>query len=329
MYDRGVRIHIQNEADPGHFEITPAQWREAATRAGEASHQTSFAASPAAGRAALAEADILVAQAAALAALLPLAAPKLRLMFCMNAGLDRLAPFDWLPPGVMLLNNRGVHATRAGEYAAMALLMLAGGMPGIIADQHAQNWVQRPPTALAGRRLVVLGLGTLGGAAAERAASFGMRVTGVRANPAPHPACERVLGTQALDTVLPEAEFLFLGLPLTAATRGILDRRRIALLPAGAFVVNIGRGSLLDQEALCDALDAGRLGGAMLDVFTPEPVPPGHRLWTTRNLVMTPHISADDPATYNPLSLDLFWANIRAWREGRTPPNRFDTARGY
>ena len=144
-----------------------------------------------------------------------------------------------------------------------------------------------------------------------------MRVTGIRANPRPHPACERVLGTDALNSALPEAEFLVLAAPLTDATRGILDRRRIALLPPGAGVVNVGRGALLDQDALCDALDAGRLGGAVLDVFTPEPVPPGHRLWTTRNLVMTPHISADDPRTYNPLSLDLFWANVRAWRGRR------------
>jgi glyoxylate/hydroxypyruvate reductase len=109
----------------------------------------------------------------------------------------------------------------------------------------------------------------------------------------------------------------------------LLDRRRIGLLPAGAGVVNIGRGALLDQDALCDALDAGALGGAILDVFVPEPVPPGHRLWATRNLVMTPHVSADDPLTYNPNSLDIFFQNLRALRDGAPLPNRFDIARGY
>jgi phosphoglycerate dehydrogenase-like enzyme len=86
---------------------------------------------------------------------------------------------------------------------------------------------------------------------------------------------------------------------------------------------------LIDQEALCDALDAGRLGGAVLDVFVPEPVPPEHRLWTTRNLVMTPHVSCDDPVRYNPMSLEIFFANLRAWREGKALPNLFDTVRGY
>ncbi len=324
-----MRIHVQTLPSEPRFAITREQWAEAAARAGESGHQVSFAADPAEGRAALAEVEALVVQTGALAALQPLAAPKLRLLFCTSAGLDRLAPFDWLPPGVALLNNRGVHAARAGEYALMALLMLAGNLPAFGTDQRAERWQPRHGHVLAGRRLVVMGVGALGGAGAEQAARLGMRVTGVRATPRPHPACERVVGADALDAALAEAEFLLLSAPLTPATRGIIDRRRLGLLPRGAGIVNIGRGALLDQEALCDALEGGQLGGAVLDVFTPEPIPPGHRLWRTPKLVITPHISADDPATYNPLSLDLFWANVRAWREGRPLPNRFGLERGY
>ena len=132
-----------------------------------------------------------------------------------------------------------------------------------------------------------------------------------------------------LDRVLPATEFLVLACPLTEATRGLMDRRRLGLLPRGAGLVNIGRGALVDQDALCDLLDGGHLSGAVLDVFTPEPIPPGHRLWTTRNLIISPHTSADDPATYNPRSLDMFFDNLRAWREGRRMPNLFDPARGY
>lgn len=324
-----MRIHVQNLQNNLHFEITPDQWDAAMERAGERGHEVSFTADLDAGRGALAGAEALVGPKGAVRALFPAAAPRLRLIFCTNAGLDGLEPFDWLPSDAALLNNRGAHAARAGEYAIMALLMLAAHVPAFIADQRAERWEQHHAPVLAGRRLLVLGLGSLGGAAAGRAAQFGVRVTGLRANPRPHPACERVLGVDALDAALPEAEFLLLATPLTEATRGLLDRRRIGLLPPGAGVINIGRGALLDQDALCDALDEGRLGGAVLDVFTPEPVPRGHRLWTTRNLVMTPHVSADDPRTYNPLSLDLFRANVRAWREGKALPNRFDTGRGY
>ena len=212
---------------------------------------------------------------------------------------------------------------------AFYLLMLVNGMPGFATAQRAERWVPRHGSVLAGRRVVVVGLGSLGGNVATQAARFGMRVTGVRNRAEPHPDCDRVVTQAELDTVLPDAEFLVLAPPLTDATRGMLDLRRIGLLPAGAGVVNIGRGALLDQEALCDALDSGHLSGAVLDVFVPEPVPPGHRLWATPNLVMTPHISADDPATYIPLSLDIFFQNLRAHRDGMPLPTRFDPAQGY
>jgi phosphoglycerate dehydrogenase-like enzyme len=156
-----------------------------------------------------------------------------------------------------------------------------------------------------------------------------MRVTGVRAHPRPHPACVQVIGTDALDSVLPETEFLVLACPLTEATRGLITRQRLECLPSGAGVVNIGRGELIDQDALCDLLDQEHLSGAVLDVFTPEPIPHGHRLWSTRNVIISPHTSADDPATYNPRSLDIFLENLRAWRDGKPLPNRFDIARGY
>jgi phosphoglycerate dehydrogenase-like enzyme len=138
-----------------------------------------------------------------------------------------------------------------------------------------------------------------------------------------------VITVADLDHVLPRTEFLVLACPLTDATRGMIDRRRLNLLPRGAGVVNIGRGALIDQDALCDLLDDGHLSGAVLDVFTPEPIPAGHRLWTTRNLIVSPHTAADDPNTYNARSLDMFIDNLRAWREGTAMPNLFDTARGY
>jgi glyoxylate/hydroxypyruvate reductase len=151
----------------------------------------------------------------------------------------------------------------------------------------------------------------------------------VRTRAEPHPDCERVVAAGDLDAVLPATEFLVLACPLTPRTRGLLDRRRVGLLPRGAGVVNIGRGELVEQEALLDALDDGHLSGAVLDVFVPEPVPPGHRLWRTPNLVMTPHMSAGDPQTYNLRSLVIFLENLRALEEGRRPPNRVDLARGY
>jgi len=326
-----MRIHVQNPANDPLGPITPELWARVAARAAEdaAGHDVSFASDRAGYEAAIGEAEALVTDKDVLATLLPLRAPRLKLMFVANAGLDNLAPFDWLPPGVALLNNRGTHAAKAGEFGVMAVLMLANRVPAMVTHQREGRWRKLWGTVLAGRRMTVIGLGALGGAVAAHGARFGLRVTGVRARPAPHSDCAEVVGPERLDAALRETEFLVLACPLTPATRNLLDRRRLSLLPAGAGVVNIGRGPLLDQEALCDLLDSGHLSGAVLDVFDPEPIPPGHRLWTTPNLVISPHTAADDPDTYYELSLERFFADLRALREGRPLPTLFDIGRGY
>ena len=326
-----MRIHLQNPANDPLFDFSHAMWNAAAARAPDTGgeHDVSLGVTPAEFATAMRDAQVLVTDVSVIKTLFPSAAPHLKLIFLTNAGLDRLAPFDWLPPGVVLMNNRGTHATKAGEFAIMSILMLANRIPAMATNQRHGTWRKLWGSAVAGRNLTVVGLGSLGGATAEHAARFGMRVTGVRANPSPHPACARVVGGDAIDGVLGETEFLVLACPLTAATRGLMDRRRLASLPSGAGVVNIGRGELLDQDALCDLLQREHLSGAVLDVFTAEPIPPGHRLWSTPNLIISPHTAADDPATYNARSLDIFLDNLRAWQAGRPLPNRFDIARGY
>lgn len=326
-----MRIHIQNPADDLPLDFSRSMWDAAVVRAADigTGHVVSIGSSAADFATAICEAEALICDISVVRAHFPCAAPHLKLLFVTNAGLDSLAPFDMLPPGVALLNNRGTHAVKSGEFGIMAILMLSNRVPEIVTHQRAGRWHPLWGTVLQGKRLTVVGLGTLGGATAEHAARFGMHVTGVRARPAPRPTCAEVVGTDRLDDVLPRTDYLVLACPLTAATRGLMDRRRLALLPRGAGVVNIGRGALLDQDALCDLLDEGHLSGAVLDVFTPEPIPPEHRLWTTRNLVISPHTAADDPATYNPRSLDIFLDNLRAWRDNRPLPNLFDIERGY
>jgi glyoxylate/hydroxypyruvate reductase len=326
-----MRIHLQNADDDPLFDFSRAMWDAAAERAPGVGggHEVSIGRTDADFAAAMTEAEALICDVSVIKAQFPCAAPRLKLLFVTNAGLDRIAPFDWLPPGVVLMNNRGTHAAKAGEFGIMALLMLANRVPQMVTHQRAGQWHKLWGNVVAEAPVTVVGLGALGGSIARHATAFGMDVTGVRTSPMPHSHCARVVGTEALDAVLPGTKFLVLACPLTEATRGLLNRRRLASLPEGAGVVNVGRGELLDQDALCDLLDIGRLSGAVLDVFTPEPIPPGHRLWTTRNLVISPHTSADEPATYNPISLDLFLENLRAWRDGRPLPNRFDIARGY
>ena len=326
-----MRIHLQNPKNDTLFDFSRPMWDAAAARAPDigSGHDVSIGLTPADFTAAMRDAEALVTDVSVIRTLFPCNAPRLKLIFLTSAGLDSLTPFSWLPSGTVLMNNRGTHAAKAGEFAIMSLLMLANRVPAMVTHQRQGVWRKLWGSVLSGRSVTVVGLGTLGGAAAEQARRFGMAVTGVRANPAPHPACETVIGTDALDDVLPQTAFLVLACPLTDATRGLMNRERLERLPSGAGVVNIGRGELVDQDALCDLLDNGHLSGAVLDVFTPEPIPPNHRLWSTPNLVISPHTSSDDPATYNPQSLDIFLDNLRAWRDGRPLPNRFDTTRGY
>ncbi len=326
-----MRIHIQNPVNDPLFLFSREMWDAAAGRAGDIGkgHVVSLGDSDAEFAAGVAEAEALITDIGVVATKFPCAAPRLKLLLITNAGLDRLAPFDWVPPGLALLNNAGVHATKAGEFAIMSVLMLANRVPEMVTHQRAGRWHKLWGAVLGARRVTVVGLGSLGGAAAMQASRFGLHVTGVRARATPHPHCQEVITLAEIDRVLPRTEFLVLACPLTEATRGMIDRRRLNLLPRDAGVVNIGRGALVDQDALCDLLDDGQLSGAVLDVFTPEPIPPGHRLWTTPNLIISPHTSVDDPATYNPHSLDLFFDNLRARQDGRPMPNLFDPARGY
>jgi phosphoglycerate dehydrogenase-like enzyme len=327
-----MRIHIQNQPGDPMPRITPLQWSEAAARAGEVGqgHEVSIGDTAEELAGAIGEAEALIAHDTVVLGLRPGDAPRLRLVFLMHSGVNALvSQAGCLPPGVTLLNNSGAHGNKVGEYVAMAVLMLANHLPRFIGQQRCQVWDRRFASVLAGRRATVVGLGALGGHAARRLRWFDLRVTGVRTRAEPHPDCDRVVAAEGLGAVLPETEFLILACPLTPRTRELLDRRRIGLLPREAGVVNIGRGELVEQEALLDALDDGRLAGAVLDVFVPEPVPPGHRLWRTRNLVMTPHMSAGDPLSYNRRSLAIFLDNLPALREGRRPPNQVDLARGY
>ncbi|ONG51344.1 hydroxyacid dehydrogenase [Pseudoroseomonas deserti] len=333
-----MRIHVQNPAGETVFPITPAQWQAAIARSPDmADLQVSFAHDEAGYAAAMQEAELVVTWTREVLARFGQGqlkagrdfAPKLKTIFCTSAGLDRLAPFAWLPDDVALLNNRGAHANKAGEFGIMALLMLANHIPHFAERQREGAWSPRFASVLAGRTVVVVGLGSLGGAVAGRAKQFGMKVIGVRHTAAPHESCDEVVAQSDIDTVLPRADYLVLACPLTPQTQGLMDARRFGLLRQGARLVNMGRGGLWDQEALCDALDAGRLGGVVTDVTTPEPLPKDHRLWRTPGLFITPHMSSDDPETYNDNSLDILFANLRATRAGKPMPNRVLPEKGY
>jgi phosphoglycerate dehydrogenase-like enzyme len=257
------------------------------------------------------------------------AAPKLRWIHVTGAGIEPLLPLDWLPETTLLTNNSGVHADKIRESTAMMLLMLNSRVPAIIGNQRKSLWRQIFTPAIRGKTLLIVGVGDMGGAAAGAARSLGLRVLGIRRSGAPHSDVERMLRMEELDEVLPLADFVLLATPLTAETKLLMDRRRIRLMRPGAGFINIGRAGLADYEAVAEGLREGRISGAILDVYDPEPLPPESPLWSVENLILMPHVTSDDEDQYLPRSFDLVFENFRRFARGRELLNVVDRTRGY
>jgi glyoxylate/hydroxypyruvate reductase len=256
-------------------------------------------------------------------------APQLRWIHITGAGVEPLLPLDWLPRQTVLTNNSGVHADKVRESSAMMLLMLNSRVPTIVSNQRNSRWEQIFSPAIRGKTVLIIGVGDMGGAAAQAARQLGLRILGVRRSGAPHSYVDQMFRTDDLDQVLPLADFVLLAAPLTTQTKLLIDRRRIALMKRGAGFINIGRAGLVDNAALKDALCEGRLSGAVLDVYDPEPLPPSSPLWTTHNLIMMPHVTSDDEEAYLPKSFDLVFENVRRLVSGKQLLNVVDRELGY
>ena len=257
------------------------------------------------------------------------AAPKLRLIHCIGAGVEHLLPMDWLPAQVTLTNNKGVHAAKAGEFGLMGVLMLHNHMPSLIANQRNAVYDSLYSTPIGGKTLLVIGVGSIGGAVAKHCSALGLNVIGVSRHGRPMDGVNRMVTPDALDEVLPKADFIFVSTPMTPETANLLDARRLDLLKPTAGLINVGRAGVIDYAHLSKKLEAGSLAGAILDVFDPEPLPAASPLWSTRNLVVTPHVSADDGDSYVPLTLDLFFRNMARYLAGEELLNQVRPELGY
>ena len=213
--------------------------------------------------------------------------PSVRWFHVGGSGTDHLGA--WEPARVSVTNSAGVLAPFLAEMAMAAMLSLALGLPRLGRQQAARVWRPRRFRPLAGRTLLVVGVGHVGGAVAERAAALGLRVVGVRASGAPHAAVSQMHRPPALLELLPHADIVSLHLRLTAQTRGLLGAPALSAMKRGALLLNSARGALVDEAALLQALVSGHLGGAWLDVFSTEPLPDHHPLWRAPNTLITPH----------------------------------------
>ena len=265
--------------------------------------------------------------------LLRTAPASLRWYCCSFAGVDLYCkdPALFANPDC-LLTNSNVYGVTIAEHVVMVTLMLLRRMPEYAVIMGQRSWSnQLPVRSIRDNEFTILGTGDIGRNVAERLRGMGAaKITGLSRSGRPHPAFDEVRPISDLDDVLPRTKILVMALPSTPDTIHILNRERIALLPADAYVINVGRGTALDQAALAEALNAGKLAGAALDVMDPEPLPKDDPLWDARNLILTPHVSGNMTLGYTcDRNVELFCADLKNYAAGRPLAGLVDRTRGY
>lgn len=283
----------------------------------------------------LARAEVLFDFDRANAAELPALAPNVRWIQATSAGIGdyvRRMGYAASMPNTIFTTASGVHARPLAEFCFMVLFAFHKKLLPTLRDQHRKHWERFAAGELTGQTLVIVGVGRIGREIARVGQGLGMRVIGVKRSPSGvDPAAlhlDELYGPADLHRVLPRAQNLVLIAPHTPETERMIGAPELALLPRGAVFINIGRGALVDEDALIDALRAGHLLGAGLDVFREEPLPPESPLWEMENVIVYPH-SASTSYLENGRITDLFCQNLRRYLDGEPLLNQLDTRLGF
>ena len=250
------------------------------------------------------------------------------------AGVDSLmVPGYFANEECLLTNSAGAYGVSIAEHMiAMALIMMRRLNEFLEETGNGLWFSPRPQKSLKGCRITVLGTGDIGTTFAKRVKAFEPAdIIGVcRSGKSEAAVYDKVLPVSELDSVLPETDLLAMSLPATEETKGILSRPKIELLPEGAYIINVGRGSAIDENALADNLDNGHLAGAALDVFQTEPLPQGDRLWHTKNLLITPHVAGNMTLPYTKQkNVEMFLEDLNNFVEGKPLKYLVDRKLGY
>ena len=258
--------------------------------------------------------------------------PALEWLQTNSAGVEAYIQPGVLAGDTLLTNATGAYGLAIAEHMLGMLLELFKKLELYRDAQKSGAWQsQGAVKAVYGSTVLVLGIGDIGGEFAARCKALGAKVIGVRRSPRPCPEyADEVHLLEDLDSLLPQADVVAITLPGTDATRGLMSRERLAKMKEGAVLLNVGRGFIVDTEALCDALERGHLSGAGVDVTDPEPLPPTHRLWNIPTAVVTPHISGfyHLRETHERI-VGIFLENLRHFQAGEPLRNLVDFATGY
>lgn len=255
-------------------------------------------------------------------------APRLRWIQALTAGVEGwLARADLGEP-IALTCARGTHRIQMPENILGALFHLTKPYAAAAFDQRERRWTRHVSAPLAGKTLGILGLGAIGRELARKAAALELTVIGTKRAPTPLPHVERVYPPEGTGEVLGRADFVLLLLPVTRETRGFMNAERLRQMRPTAYLLNFARGELVVDADVIDAVRARTIAGAVLDVFTTEPLPPEHPFWTTEGITVLPHIGGLHPER-DRLVAELFVDNLRRFLAGAPLREVVDRARGY
>jgi phosphoglycerate dehydrogenase-like enzyme len=239
----------------------------------------------------------------------------LRWIHTSSIGVDALLTDDIIRGGVVVSTSRNVCERPIAEWILAVLLMFTKDLRRTLELQREAEWLHRETEPILGRRVLLLGVGLVGRETANLLRAAGMVVDVVGRTGREDADLGTIRGIDELDDLLPEADDVVLALPLTEATRGLIDARRLSLLRPGARLVNVGRGPLVVEDALVAAARDGHVGAAALDVFDQEPLPPDHPFWGMDNVLVSPHMSGD-LVGWRERVVERFAANLRRWMAG-------------
>jgi phosphoglycerate dehydrogenase-like enzyme len=259
------------------------------------------------------------------------AAPRLAWVHARYAGLDRFLFPELVESPIPVTNGSGVFSQSLGEFVILGVLYFAKLVPRMLRSKAEKHWDNFEVYEIGRQTIGIVGHGDIGRAAAWRAKALGMRVLALRRDPSPRAGDEhvdRVYATKDLLEMLPECDYVAVAAPLTPGTKHLIGRREFAAMKRDAVILNVGRGPVIDEAAMIDALQSGQIRGAALDVFEVEPLPQASPLWTMENVLISPHCS-DHTKDWLADAADFFVEQFQRWREGKPLKNVVDKRAGY
>ena len=258
-------------------------------------------------------------------------APRVRWIHSGSVGVENVLFPGLIASPVTLTNARGAYSAALGEFVLAAMLFFAKDLRRMTTSQGAGRWDQFDVEMLQGKVLGIVGYGDIGKAVARRVQGFGMRIFALRRRPEfsqEDPLIERTFSNERVGEMLAASDYVVVALPLTPTTAGLIGAEMLAAMKPSAVLINVGRGPVVDEQALIAALEANRIRGAALDVFEREPLPEEHAFYRLENVLLSPH-TADHTAGWLEQSMEVFLANFERFRKGEPLENIVDKRMGY